>query len=286
MYTNKLSKPAPHHNHLRDFTPRPYSLVAFSEHVPHVLHTRNLQVRECLIALIDGVIHVVMDGIEITGLLLSRAALLLRVGGTAVSRGHLDWGVIDVVARTSAGVALEGMQQTEPVTGLVHGSLTLVEAIHETVWHGVGIDVAPIVGVCGWILAVGTQSRGESASAQHTASQVGLEKDVERIVAALTKRLLHVGIIVAFAYSPCVVGGPCHILQLELDIVWIVGLVQGIKLSLWHGVGNRVFGSVGHDNMEDGLDLDRVVTGGDLGSASGEATFPFAIVKLLQGIQV
>jgi hypothetical protein len=38
--------------------------------------------------------------------------------------------------------------------------------------------------------------------------------------------------------------------------------------------------------MEDGLDLDRVVTGGDLGSASGEATFPFTTVKLLQDIQV
>lgn len=261
-------------------------LVTFSKHVPHVLHTRDLQVRECLIALIDGVVHVVVDGIEIASLLLRRAALLLRVGGTTVSRRHLDWSVIDIVARTSAGVALEGVQQTEPVTGLVHGSLTLVEAIHEAVWHRVGIDVAPIVGICGWVLAVGPQSRGKSASTQHTASQVGLEEDVERIVAALTKGLLHVGIVVAFAHSPCVIGSPCHILQLELDIVWVVGLVQGIKLSLWHGVGNGVFGSVRHDDMEDGLDLDRVVTGGDLGCARGEATFPFAIVKLLQSIQV
>lgn len=85
------------------------------------------------------VIHVVLNGIQ-TWLRRARVTTF----GAATGGRKLLRGVGDTVARTGAGVALEGVQETEPVTDFVGDGLALVEVGLGSAWNSGVQDGAAI----------------------------------------------------------------------------------------------------------------------------------------------
>lgn len=228
--TAKL-KQTPHHPYFALFpSAPPPQLITIPIHSPHTKDSLDLHVREPLIAIINGIIHIIMNGIHLMLLLLIRTASLRRIDRTSICRRTLHGRVVDVVARSLTAIPLEGMQQTEPVARLMHGRLALVIALHQPVGHRVRIDVAPIVEVNGGIfLAVGNIAR-QGAAAQDTADEISLEVQIERAIGSLAQRLFHVVVGGLVAHGPRVVGIPRHVDEVELDVVRLVGLVERVEL--------------------------------------------------------
>ena len=69
----------------------------------------------------------------------------------------------NLVASTVAALALEGVQQTEPVPDLVRGGLTLVEVVQQAARDGEGVDAAAVLDEAGAV----TRGRGGEVAVLH-----------------------------------------------------------------------------------------------------------------------
>lgn len=120
---------------------RPRSL-ALPVHRPQVLDALDLHGREAGIAGVGAVIHKIVNGIEAGT---RRAARVLpRVRGAAVGALRFLRRVGDEVAVAGARVALERVQQAEPVARLVHSRLTLVVPVDATAGHRLRDNVTAV----------------------------------------------------------------------------------------------------------------------------------------------
>jgi len=220
---------------------------------PQVLDPSDLSLGKGSVASIDRVIHVVMDRVKTS---LSGTTILGRAGRAAVGADALHRGIGDVVAVARAAVALEGVQESEPVARLVHRRHARVVAVNVAGWHRLGLHVAAVGHVHALGRCAGADVRWQGADAQDAAGEIGLEVDVERAVGALAQRGFHSGVIGACAHGPGVVRGDADAFQCEADAVWVVACVHGGHLGLRHcfrdGAGT---GFLGYD-VEVGRDID------------------------------
>ncbi|KAI7506299.1 hypothetical protein KC367_g110 [Hortaea werneckii] len=163
----------------------------------------------------------------------TRTTILQGADGTAVRAGGLHGRVVDQVAVAAAAVALERMQQTQPVARLVHGRLAEVVARQGTPRHGSGVDVAP-VHVVEFHGGPRLHGGGEGAGPQRAAGELRVEVQVQRLVGAGAEGPFGV------VHGAAVADGPGRVLrerrvdQPERDAVLVVGLVQGADLAVGH----------------------------------------------------
>ena len=97
--------------------------------------------------------------------------------------------VIDEITRSFAGVSFKGVQQAEPVSRFMYRCFALVEAVHDTFWHGVCVNIATVVGIDGGI-GVFAHVRWKCAASKYPTSKIGLEVDVERSISTDRKSVV------------------------------------------------------------------------------------------------
>jgi len=268
-------------------------LLPLPIHSPHTRHPRLLQCRKHGITRIGAIIHIIVHRIQPGN---PRTAILGRAGRTPIGAGALLRRIGDEVALAIAAVALEDVQQPEPVARLVHRRLALVVPRHGPVGHRAGLDVAPVVGVDGRRdgppaaaadADADADARWQRALPQDAARQVRLEVDVQGRVGALAQRLFHREVVgVGGAKGPCVVDCPGQVGERESDVVGVVGSVERVHLVLRHLRRDVVFlGRRGHD-VEDGRDGDGAgVAGEKRGGARGGRAVGRVAVEGLDHVQ-
>ncbi|KAI7092165.1 hypothetical protein KC356_g131 [Hortaea werneckii] len=177
-------------------------------------HPLHLIVGEDAIARIGTIIHIIMNRIPRRD---TRTTILQGTNRAAIRAGGLHGRVVDQVAVAAAAVALERMQQTEPVARLVHGRLAEVVAHEGTAWHGGGVDVAAVHVV---EFHGGPRLHGgrERAGPQRAAGELRVEVQVQGLVGAGAEGLLGV------VHGTAVADGPGQVLR----------LVQGADLAVGH----------------------------------------------------
>lgn len=223
---------------------------------PHVGHSLSLAGSETSVARIVRVIHVVVDRIN-TG---DRgAAVLGRLRRTSISAGALHGCVADEVAVASAGVALESVQETHPVAGLVDGGHAQVEAVDVAAGHGVGLDHAAVAAVRAGSGCAGTNVGGKTARAEDAAGEVGHEVNVQSAVCAIAEGVLHSSGIGSLSDSPGVVDGEGGGNAVELHEAGCVSLVHDGELIVSHLLSDGAGLCAGGDDVHGEVDDDGVL---------------------------
>ena len=203
-------------------------------------------------------------------------AILDRARRTAIGADTLGRGIVDKVAIPITRIALEGMQQAQPMARLMRRRHALVVALDRALRHRARVHITPIRRIAGRIRDVGRQR----ARAQHAAVQIRLEVDVQRRVRALPQRRLHGGVVRARAHRPRVVDGEVGLLQLEVHADGCVGAVERRRLRRRHGLRDAARGRRLGDHVEVGVDGDGEVAFGEFGalaSAGGAGGSFFAV---------
>jgi hypothetical protein len=155
--------------------------------VPHVVHALLLAGGELLVAAVDGVVHVVVDGVST---LLVGAGV--TVGGAAAAGAGLSWGISDVVA-VAIAATLESVEETWFKISWLARTLLISDA---TKSFKLTHEVADLVGGSSAQVVVGGRSSGDSGgedTASVTDVVLGAGGEVVREVAVLQKQQLATG---------------------------------------------------------------------------------------------
>ena len=136
--------------------------------IPQTLNPPHLPRREILIARIRRVIHIIVHRINAR---LLGTTVLGRLHGTPVRALALRRRIANEIPVAVARVALESVQESQPVARLVDGSPAFAVAADIAARHGAGGDVAAVRDVDGR-RGAGGDFGGESAGSQDAAGEV------------------------------------------------------------------------------------------------------------------
>lgn len=160
-----------------------------------LLNPRNLTLREVGQARIVAVIHVVVDGVR--SILVGSSASVAS-GRATESRLSFSWCVVNLI--TTVATTLEGMVETEPMSGLVRERCTEVELLGDSTREGGVHDHDSVVH--GSILVL----VWERGIAQGTILEVD-GVDVEGGFISYSKSVLHISLLLGLEVY---IGEPRH----------------------------------------------------------------------------
>ncbi len=181
-------------------------------------HASGLARGELLVAGVDGVVHVVVDGVKARN-----ARARVTASGASRRRAVLSRSVVNLVTGAVAA-ALEGVEETHPVADFVGGGTALVVGSGRAARDGASEDGATIADES----AAAGGSVGREVAVTQVRAQIAEEVKVERGVVTLAELTLH-GHLIAVA-SPLGVERSVGILEREREAAVGIGAVEDLHL--------------------------------------------------------